>query len=212
MATKNSSKDNQIIVPPPDFRRITVTLEGTTPLITHPISEKARREMLATQQKTKLTAKDIRNPIRDFIESLYWLTPMPTEFTEEAFEKAVAEGARFGFPSIAFKLAATSAGYRAKLTKDKVSILGAFRIEGEFVEIEGTPIIREDMVRLQGGTADLRFRGEFKNWKVTLKITYNAGAISDKELVNLLMYGGFACGVGEWRVEKGGQFGMYTVV
>jgi hypothetical protein len=212
MATKNSSKDNQIIVPPPDFRRITVTLEGTTPLITHPFSEKARREMLATQQKTKLTAKDIRNPIRDFIESLYWLTPMPTEFTEEAFEKAVAEGARFGFPSIAFKLAATSAGYRAKLTKDKVSILGAFRIEGEFVEIEGTPIIREDMVRLQGGTADLRFRGEFKNWKVTLKITYNAGAISDKELVNLLMYGGFACGVGEWRVEKGGQFGMYTVV
>ena len=211
MATKKASEGNLVIqVPKINLKSIKVRVVGTTPLITHKWSEKAKKEMLDNQMGNKTKAKEKRNPIRDFIESIYWLTEMPEEYTEESFEKAL-KGAKFGFPSIAFKMAAASAGYRSKITKDKVSILGSFYIEGEFVEIEGIPEMREDMVRLQGMSADLRYRGEYKNWSAELTIVYNEDVISATELVNLLNYGGFACGVGEWRPEKGGQFGMYKV-
>ena len=71
--------------------------------------------------------------------------------------------------------------------------------------------MREDMVRIGMGTADLRYRGEFKNWATTLTIRYIPFAISMEQIINLFNVGGFSCGVGEWRPEKGGSFGMYHV-
>jgi len=44
-----------------------------------------------------------------------------------------------------------------------------------------------------------------------LDIKYDANAITPEILVNMFNYGGFAVGVGEWRVEKGGQYGMFHV-
>ncbi len=80
----------------------------------------------------------------------------------EAFYQAVAEGAEFGFPSVAFKAAAVSAGFRTGVTKNKTIPNSAFHINGDMVRIHGTPEIREDMVRVGMGAADLRYRGEFK--------------------------------------------------
>ncbi|MCC8014664.1 MAG: hypothetical protein LIO87_05665 [Eubacterium sp.] len=45
--------------------------------------------------KKKGKEKTPKNPVEDFINSMYWLTPKPEEATEEAFEKAIAEGAKF---------------------------------------------------------------------------------------------------------------------
>lgn len=104
-----------------------------------------------------------------------------------------------------------AAGYRSGVTKNLVSMYGAFHIDGEFVEIKGVPEMREDMVRVGMGVADIRYRGEFKEWSATFQVKYNASAISLEQLVNLFNLGGFACGLGEWRPEKGGAFGMYHV-
>lgn len=209
MAKKSESIS--IAVPQINLQTLRVKVIGTSPLIIHKFAEKTKKEILDKQMGNKTKAKPKRNPIKDFMESLYWLTEEPTEHTEEAFEKALKEGARFGFPATGFKQSAVSAGYRAKITKDRVSVMGAFYIEGEFVEIKGTPQIREDMVRLQKSSADLRYRGEFKEWEAEMTVKYNADVLSATELVNLFNYGGFACGVGEWRVEKEGQYGMYRV-
>lgn len=100
---------------------------------------------------------------------------------------------------------------RSGITKDKVSMNAAFHIDGEFVEIHGIPEMREDMVRVGMGTADIRYRGEFKSWYAVIPVKYNASSISLEQLVNLFNLGGFACGVGEWRAEKGGAFGMFHV-
>lgn len=97
------------------------------------------------------------------------------------------------------------------MTKDKVSVNASFHIDGELVEIHGTPRIREDMVRVGMGTADIRYRGEFPEWYAEFDVKYNSGAISIEQLVNLFSLGGFACGIGEWRPEKGGCHGMYHV-
>lgn len=200
-----------------EIRKTTIRIVGETPLIMHKWSEKAKKEMLDKQMKvTKTTSREAKNPVEDFIRSMYWLTEMPEEMTEYGFEKAIAEGARFGFPVTAFKQAAISAAYRMGWAKDKMSMRGVFFIDGDenqMVEIHSDPpIMREDMVKVGMGTADLRYRGEFRNWWADLPISFNAnGQYTFEQIVNIINAGGFVCGVGEWRPERDGQYGMYRV-
>ena len=209
MATKNNEN---VSIPAINIQYATISIVGDSPLIVHKWSEKAKKEILDKQmKKAKTKGHDAKDPVRDFIDSLYWLDGEPEEKTEERFAKAIQNGARFGFPSVAFKASAVAAGYRSGVTKNLVSMYGAFHIDGEFVEIKGVPEMREDMVRVGMGVADIRYRGEFKEWSATFQVKYNASAISLEQLVNLFNLGGFACGLGEWRPEKGGAFGMYHV-
>lgn len=206
-----------IEIKPIEIKKVTVHIVGDTPLIMHAWSEKAKKMMLEAQMGTaKGKKKELKNPVDDFIRSMYWLTEMPTDGTEEAFKAAIAGGARFGFPVTAFKQAAISAAYRMGYVKDKMGLRGAFFIESDengMVEIHSDePIMREDMVKIGMGTADLRYRGEFRNWSADLVISYNAnGQFSLENIVNIINLSGYVCGVGEWRVEKDGQFGMYHV-
>lgn len=210
--TKNAKAAEQVIVIPAiNIKKFQITLVGDSPLIVHRFDEKSKKQIFDKQTQKAKSGKEPKNPMRDFIESLYWLSGKPKEYTEEAFEQVIKEGARFGFPSIAFKASAVSAGYRAGVTKDKVTSNGAFHIDGEFVEINGVPQMREDMVRIGMGTADIRYRGEFKEWGATFTVKYNASVFSAEQIINLFNLGGFACGIGEWRPEKGGSYGMYHV-
>lgn len=206
------AKEREVMIPAIDIKTAMIKVVGDSPLIVHKWSEKAKKEMLDKQmKKAKTKGHDAKDPVADFIDSIYWLEGEPVKKTESGFVDAIKNGARFGFPSVAFKAAAVSAGYRAGVTKDKVSMNAAFHIDGEFVEIHGVPQMREDMVRVGMGTADIRHRGEFQEWYAVFPVRYNAGAISIEQLVNLFSLGGFACGVGEWRPEKGGCYGMFHV-
>lgn len=214
MATK---KTEVIEIRPIEIKKVTVRVVGDTPLIMHAWSEKAKRMMLEAQMGiAKGKKKEVKNPADDFIRSMYWLTPMPEDGTMESFEEAIANGARFGFPVTAFKQAAISAAYRMGWAKDKMSMRGAFYIDGDengMIEIHSdTPEMREDMVKVGMGTADIRYRGEFKNWYADLTISYNAnGQYSLENIVNIINAGGYVCGVGEWRPERDGQYGMFHV-
>lgn len=210
-------KTEVVQIRPIDEVVVPVRIVGKTPLIVHAWSEKAKRMMLDAQQgKKKGKQQDFKNPVEDFIESLYWLSDKPNEYTEESFNNAIKNGARFGFPVTGIKQAAISAAYRMGWAKDKVSLRGAFFIDGDengMVEIQGSvPEIREDMVRIGMGTADIRYRGEFRKWHIDLNIRYNAnGQFSLENILNILNAGGYACGIGEWRPEKDGQNGMFSV-
>ena len=214
MATK---KTEVIEIRPIEIKKVTVRVVGDTPLIMHAWSEKAKRMMLEAQMGiAKGKKKEVKNPADDFIRSMYWLTPMPEDGTMESFEEAIANGARFGFPVTAFKQAAISAAYRMGWAKDKMSMRGAFFIDSDengMIEIHSdTPEMREDMVKVGMGTADIRYRGEFKNWYADLTISYNAnGQYSLENIVNIINAGGYVCGVGEWRPERDGQYGMFHV-
>lgn len=208
-----TEKVEVIQIPPIDIRTASLKLVGDTPLIMHKWSEKAKKEMLGKQMKKAKSGKEAKNPVADFIESLYWLDGEPEEKTEAGFEAAIANGARFGFPSTAFKACAIAAGYRNGVLPNMVSARAAFHIDGEFVEIKGVPTMREDMVRIGGParTADIRYRGEFKDWSAIVTVRYNATAISLEQIANLFSLDGFSCGIGEWRVEKGGSYGTFHV-
>lgn len=217
MATKKANTE-VIEIRPIEIKKVTVRIVGDTPLIMHAWSEKAKRMMLEAQMGVaKGKKKEAKNPVDDFIRSMYWLTQMPEDGTMESFEEAIANGARFGFPVTAFKQAAISAAYRMGWAKDKMSMRGAFFIDSDengMIEIHSdTPEMREDMVKVGMGTADIRYRGEFKNWYADLTISYNAnGQYSLENIVNIINAGGYVCGVGEWRPERDGQYGMFHVV
>lgn len=211
MAT--TKKETEIIaIPAIDIRNATITLKGDSHLIVHKWSEKAKKMMLDKQMKVATTkGHDAKDPFADFVDTIYFLSGKPERATPEVFEEALSNGARFGFPSVGVKASAVSAGFRAGVTKNLVSMNGAFHIDEEYVEIKGVPQIREDMVRVGMGTADIRYRAEFPEWSTTFIVKYNAGVISLAQLCNLFNLGGFAVGIGEWRPEKGGTYGRYHV-
>ena len=212
-----AKKDEIIEIKPLDIQRLNIRIVGDSPLIVHGWSDKAKKMMLSLQMKeTKTKAKATREPYDDFIQSLYWLEGKPEESTPKAFEDAVKNGAKFGFPVGAIKQAANSAAYRLGWVKNQMQLRGAYFLSteyGEMFEIKGSvPEMREDMVKIGMGTADLRYRGEFKNWYADMTLEYNAsGSMTLEQIMNCINAGGYTCGLGEWRPEKDGTFGKFHV-
>lgn len=216
MATKKT--EEVIEIKALDIRKVPIRIVGDTPLIVHAWSEKAKRMMLESQMKvTKTKAKDVRDPFSDFINSMYWLEGKPEEDTEEAFIKAVQNGAKWGFPVGAIKQAGNSAAYRLGWVKNQMALRGTYFLKtehGEYAEIKGcVPKMREDMVKLAGGgSADLRYRGEFDNWYMDMVLEFNANSdMTLEQIINVLNVGGYSCGIGEWRPERDGSFGCYHI-
>lgn len=189
-----ATKEQQLEIPPIQIERLEITLIGDSPLIMHKWSEKAKKQMLDKQMKVAKTGREAKDPDQDFADCIYH-----------------HPDGGYGFPSVAFKNAAVSACRFTDGTKMTVA-RGAFHVEGEFVKIEGAdPIPREDMVRIGMGTADIRHRAEFPNWKAKVRLSYNKHALSAEQIVHLFDLAGFGVGVGEWRPEKDGQFGRFHV-
>ena len=213
-----AKKEESVVeIRPLDIKRVNIRIVGDTPLIVHRWSEKAKKEILDKQMKTtKTKGKDARNPYDDFIQSLYWLECKPEESTPDAFEKAVKNGAKWGFPTNAIKQAGNSAAYRLGWVKNQMSLRSTYFITseyGEYAEIKGSiPEMREDSVKIGMGTSDLRYRGEFKDWYMDLTLEYNAsGDITLEQIINIINVGGYGCGLGEWRPERDGINGRYHV-
>ena len=124
MAT--TKKTEEIIeIRPIIVKTVPIRIVSDTPLIVHAWGTKAKQMMLDNMmKKTKTKARDVRNPVSDFIESLYWLCNKPEEATEESFLNAVEGGAKFGFPVGAIKQAANSAAYRMKWVTNQMELRG----------------------------------------------------------------------------------------
>lgn len=219
-------KETVIQIKPLEVSKINITVVGDTPLIMHKWSAKAKKEMLDAQMgKKKGKAKEAKNPVYDFVQSIYWLgdepqitSDMSPEESQEIYNQFMQNNTpRFRFPVTAFKQAALSGAYRMGWSKDKVSLRGVFFIESDpdgMIEIQSdAPVMREDMVRIGMGTADIRYRGEFRNWSAKMTLSYNKNGNYDLEsIINMINAGGYICGVGEWRPEKDGTYGMFHVL
>ena len=72
--------------------------------------------------------------------------------------------------------------------------------------------LREDDVRVGMGTADLRYRAAFNEWKIPFTVRYNVNLVSADELITAIDDGGQLDGICEGRPGKsGGCWGMYRV-
>lgn len=186
-----------------DIRTIKVRVIGDSELIMHKWSEKAIKQMLDKQMGKATAGKEPKDPVADYISAAYVIHPAPKG---RPFEESV-----FGFPAIAFKNAAVEACTSLGKSITKVAARQAFHVVGELVKIDGTPHMREDMVKISRDTADIRFRPGFLPWSCTIDIRYNARVLTAEQIINMLNTAGFAVGVGEWRSEKDGSFGLFHV-
>lgn len=214
MATKSASTGS-LVLPPLNVETMQAVVVGDTPLIVHAWSEKAKRQMLAKHTKAAQQGKEAKDPHEDYLQSLYHI------------EAEADREPGYGFPSVAVKSAmVTACTSIGGITK--VAARQAFRVVGEHVLVRGAhegllmrqdlcrilgnePEMREDMVRVGMGTADIRYRAQFWPWCMQLNLSYNRNVLSDAQLLNLLNVAGFGVGIGEWRAERDGQFGGFHV-
>jgi len=196
-----AKKKTEVKIPPIRLKTVKLTIDGTSPLLVHKFSEKAKKQIADKQQKKAKNAKEARDPVAEYKSSLYL---MPGKKN------------RFGMPASGIKNAAVSAcRYTDGLSMAKAR--GAFHVfeEGDgLVEIKGKPVMDERIVRIGGFGSKIavpRYRGRFDKWACTFRLTYNEDVISPDQLVNLFQNAGFAVGLCEHRPEKGGSLGMFQV-
>lgn len=192
----------EISIPRIATEQMRVPIRGLTPLIVHNFADKQRRMMLDAQQGRK-APREIRDPGKEY-ESAFYRTKDGYGFPAAAFKQATVDASRFYGRDVT-KTALKQCIFIAGIISD----LDAQAL----VEIVGEPRMREDVVRLGGisRSADLRYRPEFPEWSCVLDISYASNSLSRESVLSLLDAGGMGVGVGEWRVEKGGDFGKYCI-
>lgn len=178
---------------------IDVPILGTSPLIMHRFSEKAKRQMLDNMQGRK-TPKTHKDPEADFQAAFYRFEDGSPGFPAVAFKAATVEASRFYDKSV------TKVGLR-----QFIFIKGALGVDGQaLVPITGEARMREDVVRVGMGT-DLRYRPEFTEWSTLLRVVYVTSALDRASVLSLIDAAGMGVGVGEWRPEKKGDFGCFQI-
>lgn len=181
-------------------QRIQVPIIGTSPLIVHAWSQKAKEQMLNAQMGRKMPKLN-RDPEADYEASLY-RTDDGYGFPLLAFKAATVGAARYYGKDVAMTTLRQALFMTGVPSRDRSQIL---------TPIFGEPKSREDMVRVGMGGTDLRFRAEFVEWSAVLDITFVTSMLSQASVVSLIDAGGMGIGVGEWRPEKRGQNGTYQV-
>lgn len=191
---KKPAASADVTIPAMEIGVLELTLIGDSGLITHNWSQEAKDAMLGKQMGKPTAGRAPKDPQKDYEACLYHL---PND-----------EG--YGHPSIGFKKAAVAAARQLPDYK-MTELMGAFHVVGDLVKIDGTPEPHEAMVRLASGVASIQYRALFPTWKATLRVRYNKNFLTAAELINLFNVAGFSCGIGDWRPEKRGNFGMFHV-
>lgn len=200
-----------IEIPEIKLAKLTVTLLGQTPLITHRFGERARKQIEDKQQGAARTAKPPREPLAEFVDSLYLLNPM-LNCTEPMGCYEHLDEHVFGFPSAGVKKALVHAGGR--FADEQMTILrGVINIMGDLLQIRSeSPRMRSDTVRIDGGkTSSIAYRPEFWPWEMDVPVVFNATLLTEAKVLNLFQIAGFSIGIGDWRPEKNGTFGQFSI-
>lgn len=200
--TPDKPDENAAIAPIPrvSAETLMVPIRGTAPLVVNRFSEKAKRQMLDAMTGHK-PLREVKDPKAEYEAAFYRLKDGQAGFPALGFKAATVGGARFF-------------GKQVSMTglKQMAFFTGEPGEDGHFyVPITGEAIMREDVVRVGRGGTDLRYRPQFTEWSTVLTITYVRSMLDRESLLSLVDAGGLGVGVGEWRPEKGGDFGTYEI-
>jgi hypothetical protein len=198
--SSNGAVETTIAIDKIQVEALSVPILGTSPLIVHRFSEKAKRQMLDAMQGRK-TPKESKDPKAEY---------------EAAFYRFPDGG--YGFPVVAFKAATVDASRFYGKSVTKVGLRQFMFMRGEvgsdgqqLARITGEPHMREDPVTVGRSGRDLRYRPEFSVWSTSLHVIYVTSALTRSSVLSLIDAGGMGVGVGEWRPERDGDFGTYCI-
>jgi hypothetical protein len=193
--------DAQVSISRIGTETLRVPILGTAPLIVHRFSEKAKRQMLDAMQGRK-SPKEAKNPEAEYEAAFYRTDEGGYGFPVIAFKAATVGAARFYGKSVSMTALRQFVFFDAPFSKEAGQKLAP---------ITGEPHMREDVTRVGMGGTDLRYRPEFTEWSTEVEITYVKSMLTRESVLSLIDAGGMGVGVGEWRPEKKGDFGTYTI-
>ena len=180
------------------IKRVEVPIIGISPLIVHKFSQKSMKEIEDKKMgKAKSAKHAITNPEEEYQAAKH--------ISEEGWE---------GFPATGIKKCLVRGAKAIGLVMTDVRA-GVFVEPNcpntDLVQLFGESNIRKDHVRPNSGGADIRYRPEYKEWEMVLSITYNEGLVSLDQVFQMIYAGGYGTGLGDWRPEKGGNLGRFTL-
>lgn len=211
-------------IPAPDIRLMGVCIKGTAPLIFHKWSEKAIKMILDKQLKKATKGREVRNPEQEYVDSFYYNADGFVAFPALNIKQSIVGSGRFvnDVPMTILRgcvfVKGDKDGMIPVLVNNKPIKISALADSGKVQGIAAVDkkteevAMRQDMVTVGNGAADIRFRGQISDWEMQFPIEYNANLLSAEQVLNLLQYAGFSQGLGEWRPEKNGNNGTFTVV
>mgnify|MGYP005821559815 FL=1 len=188
-----------------EVKELVLWIEGVSGMVQHKWSEKAKGMMRDKHAGVKTKNRDKRDPENECKQAAY----------------IGKESGKFGVPADAIKACIINAAHK-DIGIEKTMVRKSLFVVGEDFDVteEGRelcimdtddPIMREDTVRVGQGGTDLRYRPEFRNWRVKVGIEVDGDSIPEETLLNLIDRAGFGCGLGEMRPEKGGGNGRFRV-
>lgn len=200
-----------IEIPELNIGMMSLTLVGDSPLLMNKFSEKSKEQMEGAQTGKAVLGKKGRapkDPIDCFLRACHTVGGPATLVKKGG--QVYAKG-NFIFPGGGFKKSAVRAAQDVGLKM--TDMRRVFHVMQDDVPIisKSLPKMVRHTVRIGQGKTDLRYRPQFDSWSVKLNITYNASVITPAQIANLFNGAGFGVGIGEWRPERSGSFGMFHV-
>lgn len=199
-----------ITISPPNMAELHTTIIGTAPLMIARFSAKNMAAMLekhqAGSQANKRKAKAARDLDADFNGARHISAEGWDGIHAGAFRAAMISACRLvGF----------------KMTLAKLSLFvhadGYDRVDQTpLVQIHGADPVRSEMpVRNQTGVMDIRIRPVWREWRVNLRLRYDADQFQAADVMNLLSRVGLQVGIGEGRPDSrdsaGIGFGLFRL-
>ena len=178
---------------------LTTKIEGVSPLIEHKWSEKALTMLRDKHAGIKVKNREARDPEAEFHSAYY-----------------KCEEGSYGFPAGGIKQCLINAahkdiGLEKTLLRKSLFIIPDDTINNLCAFETDDPVMREDIVRIGQGSTDLRYRPEFRNWSMIIRMEFDSMSLTQNTILNLVQRAGFGVGLGEWRPEKGGEYGRFQV-
>jgi hypothetical protein len=186
------------------------------------------------------SGREKKDPIKDFRDSLYVIQDQTLVAKENAehSDRLNRTIIGYGIPAPAFKACIVSGANDVEMKMTEIK--RAVHVCSYTVPIIAPPLakehytewdhkhdkelkfehskgcsMRQDLVRLESGVADVRFRGQFPVWECQLEVEFNSRVLTAEQVANLFQSGGMGCGIGEWRpsspISRSGEFGRFSV-
>lgn len=188
MARKLETAPIEIIRPQISILQVPVI--GDSILVSHNWSEKSKKGLREVGTKVVKNKKDPRDPDAEFEGSLYRSTDGWCGLPAIAFKNSAVEACRYIEGMTMVEARGT---LFIKSDGSDADGIGLARIHGD------GPHVREDVVRLPGNKADLRYRGYWRRWAALVTVRFNENVISQSQIANLFAIAGLHCGVGDGR-------------
>lgn len=194
-----SNEGKEVIIPQPKIKQVTIKIEGVTPLLMEKMDPRVA-EVYDKKKSKKLYEEDTRSEREKVDDKIHYTADGNIGYPTAGFLR--------GMLNVAPRINGKSKPPHKTEINQGVSFLDNI-----------TPIeykkqdVAEHIGFTKGSNSSPRLilRPQFNGWSTTLRISYNEDIFSLEQLINLINWAGFHCGIGGFRKNCSGSFGQYRV-